>query len=98
MMFGANTVEGVASCSNERYLFSMRISLDIEIENFDMSLLSESNRRVIEADSYWATSHLLENIQDNYTFAQPGIQYKVRTLEELVKRIDGLFKRKNRIV
>ncbi|CAF4600252.1 unnamed protein product, partial [Rotaria magnacalcarata] len=36
----------------------------------------------------WATSYLLEGIQDNYTFAQPGIQYKVRTLEELIKRID----------
>ncbi len=66
--------------------------LDVEIENFDMSLLSESNRRMIEADSYWATSHLLEDIQDNYTFAQSSIQYKVRTLEELIKRIDGLFR------
>jgi hypothetical protein len=65
--------------------------LGIEIENFDINSLAESNRRIIEADSYWATSHLLEGIQDNYTFAQPGIQYKVRTLEELIKRIDGLF-------
>jgi hypothetical protein len=66
----------------------MKIS-DIEIEKFDIGSLSESDRRIIEADSYWATLHLLEGIQDNYTFAQPGIQYKVRTLEELVKRIDG---------
>lgn len=27
--------------------------------------------------------------QDNYTFAQPGIQRKVKALEELVSRIDG---------
>lgn len=27
--------------------------------------------------------------QDNYTFAQPGIQKKVKALEELVSRIDG---------
>jgi hypothetical protein len=67
-----------------------RIS-DAQIENFDINSLPESNRRILEADSYWATSHLLEGIQDNYTFAQPGIQYKVRTLEELIKRIDGLF-------
>lgn len=66
-------------------------TLDIEIENFDISSLPEASRRIIEADSYWATSHLLEGIQDNYTFAQPGIQFKVRTLEELAKRIDGLF-------
>jgi len=64
------------------------IDNDIEIENFDINSLSESNRRIIEADSYWATSHLLQGIQDNYTFAQPGIQYKVRTLEELIKRIE----------
>ncbi|CAF3024862.1 unnamed protein product [Rotaria socialis] len=64
------------------------IENDVEIENFDISSLPEANRKIIEADSYWATSHLLEGIQDNYTFAQPGIQYKVRTLEELVKRID----------
>ncbi|CAF2381448.1 unnamed protein product [Rotaria sp. Silwood2] len=64
------------------------IENDFEIENFDISSLPETNRKIVEADSYWATSHLLEGIQDNYTFAQPGIQYKVRTLEELVKRID----------
>jgi hypothetical protein len=67
------------------------ISLDIEIENFDIGSLPETQRKIVEADSYWATSYLLEGIQDNYTFAQPGIQQKVRTLEELVKRIDGLL-------
>lgn len=30
-------------------------------------------------------------LQDNYTFAQPGIQKKVKMLEELVSRIDGKF-------
>ena len=35
----------------------------------------------------------MEGIQDNYTFAQPGIQYKLRTLEELIKRIDGQCER-----
>ncbi|CAF1317083.1 unnamed protein product [Rotaria magnacalcarata] len=64
------------------------INNDVDIEHFNIDSLSESNRRIIEADSYWATSYLLEGIQDNYTFAQPGIQYKVRTLEELIKRID----------
>lgn len=64
------------------------IDNDFEIENFDINSLPESDRKIVEADSYWATSHLLEGIQDNYTFAQPGIQYKIRTLEELIKRID----------
>ena len=28
-------------------------------------------------------------LQDNYTFAQPGIQMKVNALKELIQRIDG---------
>lgn len=35
---------------------------------------------------------LLCHLQDNYTFAQPGIQKKVKALEELVSRIDGRLK------
>jgi hypothetical protein len=73
------------------YFKITKLNLDIEIENFDISSLPEAQRKIVEADSYWTTSYLLEGIQDNYTFAQPGIQYKVRTLEELVKRIDGLL-------
>lgn len=34
------------------------------------------------SDSWWC-------LQDNYTFAQPGIQKKVKALEELVSRMDG---------
>lgn len=44
---------------------------------------------MIEADSYWCMSKLLDGIQDNYTFAQPGIQIKVAALKELTLRIDG---------
>ena len=29
--------------------------------------------------------------QDNYTFAQPGIQMKVNALRELIQRIDGEY-------
>uniref|UniRef100_A0A8C5NFU4 Rab-GAP TBC domain-containing protein n=1 Tax=Gouania willdenowi TaxID=441366 RepID=A0A8C5NFU4_GOUWI len=60
----------------------------IEVENFDVSSLQEEALRNIEADSFWCMSKLLDGIQDNYTFAQPGIQKKVKALEELVSRID----------
>ncbi|XP_053572593.1 TBC1 domain family member 22A isoform X2 [Bombina bombina] len=59
-----------------------------EVENVDISSLPEEVLRNIEADSYWCMSKLLDGIQDNYTFAQPGIQRKVKMLEELVSRID----------
>ncbi|XP_034623019.1 TBC1 domain family member 22A isoform X2 [Trachemys scripta elegans] len=62
--------------------------IEEEVENFDVSSLPEEVLQNIEADSYWCMSKLLDGIQDNYTFAQPGIQKKVKMLEELVSRID----------
>ncbi|CAJ1055083.1 TBC1 domain family member 22A isoform X3 [Xyrichtys novacula] len=62
--------------------------IEEEVENFDVSSLQEEVLKNIEADSFWCMSKLLDGIQDNYTFAQPGIQRKVKALEELVSRID----------
>ncbi|XP_019342962.1 TBC1 domain family member 22A isoform X3 [Alligator mississippiensis] len=62
--------------------------IEEEVENFDVSSLPEEVLQNIEADSYWCMSKLLDGIQDNYTFAQPGIQKKVKMLEELIRRID----------
>ncbi|XP_037616088.1 TBC1 domain family member 22A isoform X5 [Sebastes umbrosus] len=64
--------------------------IEEEVENFDVSSLQEEALRNIEADSFWCMSKLLDGIQDNYTFAQPGIQRKVKALEELVSRIDAI--------
>lgn len=65
------------------------IENDIEIENCNLLELDKNTRAIIEADSFWCTSRLLDGIQDNYTFAQPGIQMKVNALRELIKRIDA---------
>ncbi|KAH8876356.1 TBC1 domain family member 22B [Schistosoma japonicum] len=43
----------------------------------------------VEADVFWCTSHLLDTIQDNYTFAQPGLQNNVKMLASLIERIDA---------
>jgi hypothetical protein len=32
---------------------------------------------------------LLERIQENYVFSQPGIQKNIQSLEDLIKRIDS---------
>lgn len=42
-----------------------------------------------EADSYWCLTALLSDIQDYYTFAQPGIQRRVQYLRDLVGRVDA---------
>ncbi|XP_056603974.1 TBC1 domain family member 22A isoform X2 [Triplophysa dalaica] len=67
--------------------------IEEEVENFNVSSLQEEVLRNIEADSFWCMSKLLDGIQDNYTFAQPGIQKKVKALEELVSRIDEMVHR-----
>lgn len=59
-----------------------------DVENSEVAALPLDTQRNIEADSFWCMSKLLDGIQDNYTFAQPGIQNKVKALEELVSRID----------
>lgn len=49
------------------------------------------SRNSIEADSFWCLSKFLDCIQDNYIFAQLGIQAKVNQLKDLIQRIDGKF-------
>ncbi|KAL9103310.1 MAG: hypothetical protein Q9163_001652 [Psora crenata] len=47
----------------------------------------------VEADAFWCLTKLLDGIQDNYIFAQPGIVRQVNALKELTARIDsGLTK------
>ena len=42
---------------------------------------------VVEADSYWSLTRLLDGLQDNYTFAQPGIQRTVFKLREIMHKV-----------
>jgi hypothetical protein len=62
---------------------------DSDPEIFDPSVLPKSTLDAIEADSFWCLSRLLDGIQDNYIFAQPGIVRSVKRMAELVARIDG---------
>ncbi|KAI7870214.1 rab-GTPase-TBC domain-containing protein [Spinellus fusiger] len=71
-------------------IFEVFLSAYIEEdpEEYDIRQLDKELLDVIEADSFWCLSKLLDGIQDNYTFAQPGIQRQITTLRELVSRID----------
>ncbi|XP_028030297.1 TBC1 domain family member 22B [Bombyx mandarina] len=59
-----------------------------ELDNYPLDKLTEEKRDIIEADSFWCLSKFLDSVQDNYIFAQLGIQYKVNQLKELIRRID----------
>lgn len=54
----------------------------------DVGALDPSVLANIEADTYWCLSKLLDNIQDHYTFSQPGLQRMVLRLEDLINRLD----------
>ncbi|EDW84550.2 uncharacterized protein Dwil_GK14182 [Drosophila willistoni] len=64
------------------------LSPDTDLEKYDMATLPEETRNIIEADSFWCLSKFLDCIQDNYIFAQLGIQEKVNQLKDLIQRID----------
>lgn len=65
----------------------------VEIEACKLDDLTQEQRDIIEADSFWCLSKFLDCIQDNYIFAQLGIQAKVNQLKELIARIDGALHR-----
>ncbi|XP_074083363.1 TBC1 domain family member 22A isoform X2 [Macrotis lagotis] len=81
-------VQGINDLVTPFFVVFICEHIEEEVENVDVSCVPAEVLRNIEADSYWCLSKLLDGIQDNYTFAQPGIQMKVRLLEELVGRID----------
>lgn len=60
-----------------------------DLETYRFEDLPLEQRDIIEADSFWCISKFLESIQDNYIFAQLGIQEKVNQLKDLIQRIDG---------
>jgi hypothetical protein len=62
---------------------------DLDIFLIETNPLSEAELQQWEADSYWCLSLLIESIQDNYTFAQPGIQQLVHRLSELTQKVDS---------
>lgn len=60
-----------------------------QFEDFVVDDLAQEQLDVIEADSFWCLSKFLDGIQDNYVFAQLGIQRKVNQLKELIQRVDS---------
>lgn len=61
----------------------------VDVLRMDVGALNPAILMDVEADAYWCLSKLLDNIQDHYTFSQPGIQRMLLRLEDLVHRIDA---------
>ncbi|KAM6976981.1 TBC1 domain family member 22B [Aplochiton taeniatus] len=81
-------VQGINDLVTPFFVVFLSEFVEEDVENFDVAALPQDTQKNIEADCFWCMNKLLDGIQDNYTFAQPGIQNKVKALEELVSRID----------
>lgn len=66
-----------------------------DLESYRFEEMPIEKRNIIEADSFWCISKFLDCIQDNYIFAQLGIQEKVNQLKDLIQRIDGELNKQN---
>ncbi|QQK45695.1 RabGAP/TBC [Penicillium digitatum] len=63
---------------------------DLNVEDgMDPGQLPRSVLDAVEADTFWCLTKLLDGIQDNYIYAQPGIHRQVRALRDLTVRIDA---------
>ncbi|ESK96644.1 tbc1 domain family protein [Moniliophthora roreri MCA 2997] len=82
-------VQGINDLVTPFFQVFLSAYIDSDPEDFDPALLPTNVLSAIEADSFWCLSRLLDGIQDNYIFAQPGIQRSVRRMAELVARIDA---------
>lgn len=67
----------------------LTIGTDCDPEDYDISALPPEALSALEADTFWCLSKLLDGIQDNYIYAQPGIHRQVARCQELCARVDG---------
>ncbi|TNY17229.1 rab-GTPase-TBC domain-containing protein [Rhodotorula diobovata] len=82
-------VQGINDLVTPFFQVFLQGYIDADPETFDVSTLPPSVLEALEADSFWCLSKLLDGIQDNYIFAQPGIQRLVKKMDGLCARVDA---------
>ncbi|ORZ32308.1 rab-GTPase-TBC domain-domain-containing protein [Catenaria anguillulae PL171] len=69
--------------------FSVYLQPELDAVDGDVAKVKEEVLTGVEADAFWCLTKLIDGIQDNYTYAQPGIQRLVSRLKDLMMRIDA---------
>lgn len=82
-------VQGINDLVTPFFAIFLSKFVEGDVENADISNVTDETFLAVEADSFWCLTKLLDGIQDNYTFAQPGIQRQIVKLKELINRIDA---------
>lgn len=84
---GSGYVQGINDLSTPFFVVFLSTFVS-DINACNLAELPPGIMQVVEADTYWCLTKLLDGIQDHYTFAQPGIQRMVYDLKNLIKRIN----------
>lgn len=86
-------VQGINDLVTPFFQTFLSAYIEDDPESFDPGVLPKEIMDVVEADSFWCLTKMLDGIQDNYIHAQPGIVRQVGELRDLTQRIDlNLFK------
>jgi len=84
---GSGYVQGINDLATPFLVVFLSTFVD-DINACNLAELPPGVMQVVEADTYWCLTKLLDGIQDHYTFAQPGIQRMVYDLKNLIRRIN----------
>lgn len=87
-LFIPGLIDETGSDFLETQLLESENLMGLTLENIDVGLISPRVTAIIEADTYWCLSRLLDNITDNYIHEQPGILKQVDDLRNLISKID----------
>lgn len=75
------------------------LASSVDVNEFDPQCMPKELLNVIEADTYWCFTKVLDTIQDNFIHEQPGIIRQITELKNLIKRdepqLASHFKREN---
>lgn len=82
-------VQGINDLVTPFFEVFLSAYIDSDPETFEFASLPLYVRQALEADTFWCMSKLLDGIQDNYIFAQPGILRQLSIMADVVKRIDA---------
>ncbi|KAM0790049.1 hypothetical protein ACM66B_005377 [Microbotryomycetes sp. NB124-2] len=82
-------VQGINDLVTPFFQVFLSSYIESDPEEYDVSALPPTVLEALEADSFWCLSKLLDGIQDNYIFAQPGITRQVARMKELCSRVDA---------
>lgn len=84
---GSGYVQGINDLSTPFLVVFLSTFVD-DITACNLAELPPGIMQVVEADTYWCLTKLLDGIQDHYTGHQPGIQRMVFELKNLIRRIN----------